>query len=232
MAYVCSSKLVGSCLRSWNDRFKAVDSSKMSDDASTINLVTIYEGRCSNGEVCGKNNRLLYKKKSREEVVECLTWHFFEKHQEQFNKDWELCKEAAENADCHSAYDVEVEESDGKGKGKDKGGKDGNGRGGKGKSKNREKDRQRDRSRRRDRDRDRSRSRETRIVLTNPGTAARGDSVNISRVELDEIIDSIQRSIHSTQNLSQLCQRLARNYDDECAALTAVRHSLERHRRA
>ena len=43
-----------------------------------IKTVPIFEARCSKGTECGKKNRLLYKKTTREEAVSQLAYHYFD----------------------------------------------------------------------------------------------------------------------------------------------------------
>ena len=213
--------------------------------------ITLYEWRCPHGQSCGKNQRLMYKKRVKEDALTCGAWHLFDENKHTLFKTWEEARAAAEeglteNLVKYAVYydqdgterelprkcdDLSEKNKGGKNKGGGRAKRSRSPKGGQSASSN---------------------DGAPNVLLTQPrfaigagpstvskpfdARAARDHEVVISRVELDEICDNLSRAASATHAAAEWCHQFAthasKTFDDEKRALESCRATLERFRRA
>ena len=221
----------------------AVDFAAMADEeelpdgwTSEVRTMPCFEWRCPNGDECNKGYRLLYKKSTREEAIEAGAWHLNDPNKH--NMQWVEAKELAEQGITESDRDITVY-IDGEGtehsclpkhlKGKSKG----KGSEGKGKGKLQERPRTPNRSRSRHRRRDRHAIQVRHHSRgSGSGSGGGGGEIRISRVELDELIDGVNRASLAASHCAGFCEKAAITFRQEAEAMQACKFMLERFRRA
>ena len=190
-----------------------------------------FEWRCPFGDKCGKNNRLLYKKKTPEDALTAGTWHLFDKKQHSDPPyTWDEATVAANEGVTEGSKEVDIVLNDNgdevepptklwwdNGKTYQKWGKGNrwNSWGG-------------------DCGNNRSRS----PWNTSHGSSSVGANnpqstdVTISRVELDHIIDCISRTIAVCEHCHAFAEGAMSVFENSAKALKECKQTLERFRRS
>ena len=202
--------------------------------------------RCPFGQLCGKNNRLLYKKKDVGDAFTAGTWHLLDKKQHSDPPyTWEEAVVAANDGLTEGKREIDIVLDDngnevepptkiwwdsgnkagGGGKGKGGGGKSWDSWGG-------------------DCRNNRSRSHRswsmpigsgssssTNLTLANGGGVPLSSDVYISRIELDHCIDCIQRTVATCEHCHAFARGAMDVFENSAAALKECKHTLERFKR-
>ena len=216
--------------------------------------VAQWEWRCPFGDLCGKNNRLLYKKKTADDALIAGTWHLFDKQQHSdppYN--WQEAVQAANEGLTEGTKEVNIVLDD-KGEEVHPPSKTWWDYGNKGKSKCNSKAKSKGfskggggwswGSKGGDAGKDRSRSPPSLPALLPQGSTSSSDmtlsvggnvslssDVAISKIELEHTIDCIKRTVGTCQHCQVFVKGAMDVYENSAAALKECKHTLERLRR-
>ena len=210
--------------------------------------VIMYEWRCPYGVNCGKGHRLLYKKKKKGDAIKNGAWHLMDKEKHEDFDDFEVAKTVAEDGITENPqtwtvyYDKDGFERELPKPEQPKYPPPCN-------QKRRSdtvigaqihrRSKSRDKHIRRSRSRGRHSvellpvrygSQSSEALPIRPGT--RPHEIIISRVELDEIIDSLNRSTSATEGIMAMLTNAHNHFERERNALQGTRSVIERMRPA